>query len=61
MIPEITQKVKKDLQIPNTEKIEAQMKGTLIELEDLRHWSMQYNLKINGMQESSNEKWEDAS
>ena len=36
-IREITQKVKKDLQIPNFGKIEAQMKGILIEMEDLRN------------------------
>ena len=37
------------------------MKGILIKLEDLRNWSMQSNLIIKGIQESSNEKWEDAS
>ena len=37
------------------------MKGILIKLEDLRNWSMQSNLIIEGIQESPNEKWEDAS
>ena len=60
-IREITQKVKKDLQIPNFGKIEAQMKGILIEMEDLRNRSMQSNLIIKGIQESPNEKWEDTS
>ena len=37
------------------------MKGILIKLEDLRNWSRQSNLLIKGIQESPNEKWEDAS
>lgn len=50
-ISKIAQKVKKDFQIPSTVfgKNETEKKGILIELEDLRNWSMQSNLKIKSI------------
>lgn len=55
-IPEITQKVKEDLQFPNIGRTDAQMKVILLELENLRNQSMQYNSIIKSTQENSNEK-----
>ena len=56
-IAKIIQKVRKDLQTPNIGKVEAQrsqMKGILIEMEDLRNRSMRSNLIIKGVQENPN-------
>ena len=56
-IAKIIQKVRKDLQTPNIGKVEAQrsqMKGILIEMEDLRNQSMRSNLIIKGIQENPN-------
>ena len=54
----ITTQVKDDLHIS---KIETQLRGVLLELEDLRNRSMRSNLIFKGVPEESKETWDDTS
>ena len=54
----ITTQVKEDLHI---NKIETQLRGLLLELEDLRNRSMRSNLSFKGIPEESKETWDDTS
>ena len=53
-----TTQVKEDLHIS---KIEIQLRGVLLELEDLRNRSMRSNLNFKGIPEESKETWDDTS
>ena len=52
----VTTQVKEDLHI---NKIEAQLRGVLLELENLRNRSMRSNLIVKGIPEESKETWND--
>ena len=54
----VTTQVKENLHI---NKIEAQLRGVLLELEDLRNRSMRSNLIFKGIPEESKETWDDTS
>ena len=54
----ITTQVKDD---PHINKIETQLRGVLLELEDLRNRSMRSNLIFKGVPEESKEIWDDTS
>ena len=54
----VTTQVKEDLHI---NKIETQLRGVLLELEDLRNRSMRSNLIFKGIPEESKETWDDTS
>ena len=54
----VTKQVKEDLHI---NKIETQLRGVLLELEDLRNRSMRSNLIFKGIPEESKETWDDTS
>ena len=57
-IPEIKESVKNNI---NINRIEIQMNGILIELNELRNRSMRSNLIIRGIPEQHNGKWENTS
>ena len=54
----VTTQIKEDLHI---NKIEAQLRGVLLELKDLRNQSMRSNLIFKGIPEESKETWDDTS